>query len=325
MEDSKNMVNLYKQKSPIVIFAYKRPKHLKKLFESLIQNEDYESSKVYIFIDGIKHHTDKQERNAVLDVVEQFQNNHTLIHVREKNLGLAENITQGLDFVFKLHEMAIILEDDLIVGKHFLEYMNQSLEIYRSNKKIWHISGWNPLDCKNGCDIYVSQAMFCWGWGTWKDKWKQYRRKNQEKFMQRKKIYKLNYENCFLVWDQIIQNELGLKKTWAAFWALTIFQNNGYCINPRISLVYNNGLDGTGENSHYEEKSCFEDITTKLNVTNIEIRELPEQRKKLGKFFKKKVNKISYIISQFSYFTNTYGFTVRVYYHLVKFYFRLKK
>ena len=37
---------------------------------------------------------------------------------------------------------AIILEDDIITGKYFLEYMNEALEKYQGNKEVWHVTGW---------------------------------------------------------------------------------------------------------------------------------------------------------------------------------------
>ena len=45
-------MSLQPQLAPIVIFCFNRPNHVQKLLESLIQNEEIVSSKLYVFIDG---------------------------------------------------------------------------------------------------------------------------------------------------------------------------------------------------------------------------------------------------------------------------------
>ena len=63
--------------------------------------------------------------------------------LEKKNIGTASNIIQGVSKILKAKKKVIVLEDDLIVSKNFLKYMNDNLEKYKNYKKVWHISGWN--------------------------------------------------------------------------------------------------------------------------------------------------------------------------------------
>ena len=55
--------------------------------------------------------------------------------VNEENKGLKNNILDGIDYVLQENESVICLEDDLVVSKYFLSYMNNALEKYQNEKK----------------------------------------------------------------------------------------------------------------------------------------------------------------------------------------------
>jgi len=66
----------------------------------------------------------------------------------------------------------IVLEDDLLTSPYFLKFMNEALEYYKNEKKVWHISGWNyPINNEGLDDVFFWRTMNCWGWATWADRW----------------------------------------------------------------------------------------------------------------------------------------------------------
>ena len=93
--------------------------------------------------------------------------------------------------------------------------------------------------------------MNCWGWATWGDRWKNYRREPSEiiKVFDKKEIFEFDISNSGLFWSQVIDNITGKSNTWAIFWYATIFKNKGLCLNPSISYSENIGLDNSGTNS----------------------------------------------------------------------------
>lgn len=66
------------------------------------------------------------------------------------------------------------MEDDIIPQKGFLKYMNEALDKYEKEEKVWGISSYAyPLENST----HVEQETFflpinsSWGWATWKTSW----------------------------------------------------------------------------------------------------------------------------------------------------------
>jgi len=96
--------------APIAFFAYKRPEHTKKSLESLFQNEGAESSELFIFCDGAKGSEDQEEVNQVREVVKSKQwCAVTHIIEREKNLGLANSVIQGVTDLCNRYGRVIVI------------------------------------------------------------------------------------------------------------------------------------------------------------------------------------------------------------------------
>ena len=240
--------------APIVIFVYKRLLHTKFTIESILSCEESKNSIVYIFSDAPKVLEDElfvlEVRNYIKSITGFKQ---IFIIYRDINFGLAKNIILGLNDLFEKNDKLIILEDDIVVSKSFLKFMNDALFLYQNEKKIWHISGWNyPIDSSNyQYNSYFLQMSNCWGWATWADRWK-YFKKNPSYIM---KSWSREMRNSFTLqnannnfWQQITYNKKNKINTWAIFWYATIFQNNGLCLNPVKTFTENIGNDGSGEN-----------------------------------------------------------------------------
>lgn len=161
--------------SPIVIFVYKRLIHTRLTIDSLLKCEEAKDSIIYIFSDAPKIIEDEEEVLKVRDYLNSISGFKQLyiIH-RDTNFGLAKNIIFGLNELFETNDRFIILEDDIVVSKYFLKFMNDALNLYQNEKNIWHISGWNyPINCSNyQYNSYFLQLSNCWGWATWADRWK---------------------------------------------------------------------------------------------------------------------------------------------------------
>ena len=113
--------------SPIIIFSYNRPKHLNNLIYSLVRNNVSKSSKIFFYCDGPKNNFDKRKINEI-----KYLLNKTSLKIdskifRKKNIGLANNIIDGVSQVIAKHKKCIVLEDDLILNKNCINYMNTML------------------------------------------------------------------------------------------------------------------------------------------------------------------------------------------------------
>ena len=237
--------------SPIVLFVYNRPLHTQQTIEALQRNELAQESELFIYSDAPKNSEAQKgvdDVRSYIDTIKGFKK--ITIVKREKNWGLANSIIDGVTSIVNQYGKIIVLEDDLVTSPYFLKFMNDALDFYENNKKVWHISGWNyPIDKKGLDDIFLWRVMNCWGWATWADRWQYYERnvdKTVAQFTQND-INKFNLDGVENFWGQVLLNQQGAIHTWAIFWYATIFRHGGLCLNPTQTFVENIGHDGTGE------------------------------------------------------------------------------
>tara|TARA_Y100000591_G_scaffold333008_1_gene373045 strand:+ start:746 stop:2374 length:1629 start_codon:yes stop_codon:yes gene_type:complete len=254
-----------KNYAPIVIFTYLRLKTLKKTIEYLKKNKLSKSTNLIIFSDGSRSAIDKSQVEQVRNYIKKIKGfKKVTINLRKKNYGLAKNIKKGVTEVINRFGKAIILEDDIIVSNNFLNYMNLALDFYKDQKKVWHINAWNfsnHKECEKGNEYYFSRLMNCWGWATWKDRWKYFddNKKKTYNSFSKKEIYDFNINNKFNYWQQIEKNLNNQINSWAIFWYASIFKNGGLCLTPQKTLSHNIGYDSFSQNIP-NEKNIFKNI-----------------------------------------------------------------
>lgn len=237
--------------SPVVVFTYKRLEHLKKTIDSLKANLYADLTEVYIYSDAAKTVEDEKQVNEVrayLKKIDGFK--HVNIIMREQNWGLAENIIDGVTTIVNQYGKVIVLEDDLVSSKYFLQFMNEALDIYQKETRVMQISGYSHKINREGLkDIFFLRLAYPWGWATWADRW-QYFERNPSQLIEEfnsNDIYNFTLEgtnNDF--WRQVLANYTLSMHTWWVFFYAAIFQKGGLTLYPINSYIRNIGCDGTG-------------------------------------------------------------------------------
>ena len=161
--------------APIILFVYNRPEHTKKTVEALKSNLFASESLLFIFSDGYKNQNDKRAVEDVRKYISTISGFKEIkINLKDNNLGLANSVISGVTEVINKYDKAIVLEDDIITSKYFLKFMNEALDFYEEDKRIYSISGYNfPIKIPESYQhkIYISPRPSSWGWATWKDRW----------------------------------------------------------------------------------------------------------------------------------------------------------
>lgn len=238
--------------APVAVFAYARPDHLRRTLESLAANTLASETQLIIFCDGPRSEEDAPCVRDVRDVAKAVTGFKSVeIRARDENVGLAANIIEGVTQVANAHGRVIVVEDDMVLARGFLSFMNAALDRYADEPKVWHVSGWSqPIAVEELSDTYFWRVMNCWGWATWADRWSHYKRdpKGLIDTWSIRKIDGFNLDGAVPdFWSQVEANAKGHLNTWAIFWYAKIFENDGLCLNPSKTLVQNIGLDGSGE------------------------------------------------------------------------------
>ena len=128
--------------APIVVFGFNRPDALKNTITSLLQNEEAKLSDLFVFVDGPRNGKagEKEKVEAVKKFVKSIKGFKSLhCTFSEQNKGLADSIIGGVSQVINQYGKVIVLEDDLVLMPNFLNFMNQGLEKYQNEDKIFSV------------------------------------------------------------------------------------------------------------------------------------------------------------------------------------------
>ncbi|TXB65417.1 glycosyltransferase [Vicingus serpentipes] len=292
--------------APIVLFVYNRPDHTKKVLESLSLNKEARNSLLYIVCDGIKENSTEEntlninEVRKIADEENRFQEVKVIKH--SSNNGLAKSIIEGVTNLFNKHDRLIILEDDLVTSPYFLNYMNNSLNVYQDDTEVVCISGYVYPIKKKLPETYFIKGADCWGWATWKNKWSIFN-KNGEDLLN--KIETQGLQNDFdfdssYPYTQMLKDQvLGYNNSWAIRWYASSFLKHKYCLYPGVSLVQNIGIDGSGTHSGISNSWDVNLSKTAINIVKQPAIENKLAKKQFIKYFNslKKVNKNNGILN----------------------------
>lgn len=237
--------------APIALFVYNRPDHTQQTINALKRNYLASQSELYVFSDYAKSDADIASMNLVRSLIAKIDGfKKVTVFKSEINQGLAVSIINGVSKIVNQFGKIIVLEDDLVTSKSFLTFMNEALNVYKSEPKVYQISGYSlPLPLKSN-STYFYRAPGSWGWATWSDKW--YDLNTDATFLkeqiEKRDVNHFNIDGAYDYFSQLRGNAEGTLKTWAVLWYASIYLKNGLCLYPVKSLVRNIGHDGSGEN-----------------------------------------------------------------------------
>ena len=237
--------------APIALFAYNRPVHLKRTVEALCSARHAQESRLWVFCDGPKRPEDAQTVSEVRTYARSIRGfaNVTIVE-RERNLGLAVSVTEGVRRLCDEFGRVIVVEDDLIVSSGFLGFLNQALDHYENVDKVMQVSGYMYPGEFGAADKSLFLPMIsCWGWGTWKRAWDQYdaSMKGYEVLYRDRQLRKdFDLDGAYDYFAMLKRQVGGEIDSWGICWHLSVFMQHGLVLYPARSMVRNIGVDGSG-------------------------------------------------------------------------------
>ena len=251
--------------APVAVFAFNRADHLRKTLDALARCPESVATDVHVFADGPRGPQDLDKVAAVAGVLDEFSKRTNFARFRVSrslsNKGLARSVIDGVSSLVEEHGRVIVLEDDIIVTRHFLASMNNGLRDLEFRKDIWSISGYSPpisIPTNYPYQAYLTNRSSSWGWATWADRW----RKGE--------------------WQRSTFTELaddylaGGAPSWAVRWCAIQCREGGLTSYPAKSLVTNLGTDGSGTNS--PESTKYNPVLSSAPVDLADIPAKPNSR-----------------------------------------------
>ncbi len=277
--------------APILFFAYNRPVHTRKALESLMVNDWAPESDLFIFCDGPKKNASEQDLEKIADVRKIIRENkwcnHVTIVESEANRTLPVILVEKVSEFVRRFGKVIVLEDDLILSKGFLKYMNEGLELYKNEPRVMDISGYiYPVKGKLPHTFFLPMAM-AWGWATWERAWNLFNPSPEELLVLTKKkgIRSFNVDDTFDQFSILKECAEGTWKYWDIRWQASIFVNDGLSLAPVVSLVKNIGHDSSGMHCKNNKLYLKQPVAEFIPVKPIPIAPSPEAIQAVKNFF----------------------------------------
>lgn len=240
-------------RAPIALFAFNRLDTLQRTLECLSKCENLKTGGriSYAFIDGPRRDEDIPKIKKVRECIEQFRKcNFSRMEIieRETNFSNPKNMPLGISQVLENHGRIIVIEDDILVSRYFLSYMDEALDSYVNDPRIWCINAWRSRFIKipsDYCyDVYLNNRNMCWGWGTWRDRWEAVDLSMPDylTFKSRSEnVEALNQAGIELIWmlDSQFKGEL---HAWDVQCSYHMIKNHLWAVEPRYALTKNIGF-----------------------------------------------------------------------------------
>ena len=291
--------------APVLIFAYNRPKHLANCLESLINNSEATSTNFTVLIDGPKNSSDRKNQSQMTKYLAEIRKKVSINYVlNTNNLGLSASVIRGLDLMFKFNEEVIVVEDDLVLSKHFLKFCNDGLKKFKYVEKVGSIQGFSYNFFEMQSSPYFLRGADCWGWATWQDRWKLFEPSSEILIKIIKELnFKKNFDlNGAYPYFKMLQRESrGEVDSWAIRWHASMFINDKLSLYPNISLVRNDGFDGSGTHGNVSKKMNVKFPSEPIEIGDIPISESAMALKQLELFLRERYSTFpNYSIRRFT-------------------------
>lgn len=243
--------------TPIILFVYNRPGHTQQTVEALQKNDLAAESDLYIFADGAKTENDEKV-NKVREYIKTISGFKSVtIFEKERNCGLANSVIAGVTEIINKFGKVIVVEDDLVTSRYFLKFMNEALDFFENDGKIFSVSGYNyssfvmPIPSSYKKDIYLSYRHGSTGWGTWINRWKKvdWETADFAELVNNKELQNVFNRGGADMSGMLKAQMEGRIDSWAIRFDYSLFKNSCFNIRPIKSLVKHIGSDNSGTHS----------------------------------------------------------------------------
>ena len=279
-------------KTPILLLAYNRPLILKQTLDALSKCRNSRDYPVYVHVDSpnIYREDDVKKNEEVKQVLSYYSGCFYFFEIfeEEHHLGLAQSVIKGVSTVLSMRERVIVIEDDWILSYDCLDFLNDALEYYENNNKIWSVTGYCPILAglkEYNKSVFMTYRASSRVWATWKDRWDKVDwdlRDYGDFATDRKKRSQFCRGGYDLPKTLKLQVD-GTLDSWGIRWAYEQHKQNALTVYPTQNRVYHIGaFDGTHVHSEFPQKELLESYPDYHFEVNIDDKLIEEYQIQCG-------------------------------------------
>jgi hypothetical protein len=237
----------------VAVFAFNRLDFLATTLSALERCEGFTHTQVHVFSDAARENrpAEATEVAAVRALLRSWCSRvGAVLHEAPLNMGLHRAIVDGVSEMLTTYERIIVLEDDIVVSRGFLTFMNHALNAYHARNEIVQVSGNMVPHRESLPEIGLLRMPGCWGWATWRRAWRLYRDDARVLLQEidRADVNAFDFHGSYGNREALAKNVDGMLDTWFVRWYASVFLEHGLTVYPARSLTRNIGFDGSGTN-----------------------------------------------------------------------------
>lgn len=237
----------------MALFAFRRQDHLAATLATLRSADLADRTDLFVFCDGARNKEEFPQVEAVRSLAHSASGFRSVTVIeRERNLGLAASVITGVGHVLTLCERVIVIEDDMLVSRDFLSYLNEGLELYENEPRVVSIHAFCVVSDHPLPQSFFLRGADCWGWATWRRGWQVFDA-DGESLLSRLDASRLagrfDYDGAYPYRQMLVDQVSGCVDSWAIRWHASAFLADLLTLYPGRSLVRNIGQDGSGTHS----------------------------------------------------------------------------
>ncbi|MGC9109196.1 MAG: nucleotide-diphospho-sugar transferase [Caldimicrobium sp.] len=283
---------------PVLFIVFRRLDTTQRVFQQI---RKVRPVRLYVASDGPRNNEEQKQVEAVRRyIMENIDWDCDLkTRFREENLGVGFGPNDAIDWFFSQEEEGIILEDDCLPSLSFFKFCEELLKLYRNNKKIGVIQGFNPFPEEDyPYSYFFSKYDLKWGWATWRDRW-QYQDMYMRDWNEMKKsdfLDKISGGDRLVKYYWNVAFELIYREPWIAWDAQFTYQmlkRGMVAVVPKKNLILNIGY---GEMASSTKWGIPKHIS-RLKLEELEFPLTHPKEIKINEEYDKKVEKIHFEIN----------------------------
>lgn len=163
--------------TPIALFAYRRPLHLRRTLAALAACEGAAAHPLTVFCDAAASEADSAAVAEVRRVAAEASGFAGVeVVAAPQHRGLAASVMGGVSRMLEVSDRVIVVEDDLRLHPEALRFLEAGLEAYAENSRIGCICASCPRLRFRGPqrqEVWLSRRNLSHGWAIWADRWRQ--------------------------------------------------------------------------------------------------------------------------------------------------------
>lgn len=271
--------------APIGLSTYARLQHLEQTIAALQKNNLAKESELYIFSDAAKV-GDEEKVNAVRRFIRSVDG-FKAVHIIERvvNNRVANN-RGGIQMLLNKYGKIIFLEEDIVTAPTFLSFMNEALNSYNDDSRIFAVNAYTPpitIPDDYQSHVILLPRFAAWGFGIWKAKYEKiimditpYMYKELRTNRKEMKAYCLGGNDSITqLWLQANEfiDALDVRIDYTMF-----IEGRQYVVCPTKSLAHTTGCDGSGEHWVQATTKYNTELNTDLTSIGIELDIRPDSR-----------------------------------------------